>query len=399
MVSNKHSQLESKSLSNKTLEYLTFYTYGINEFVKSNTLPLEYYVMGIEFEEWKIEDTLAIMKMLMFHVTYDWTFEALRDHLYKSIKNTQIIDQMLPFLDKDMSMFNKDFSIDQFADLDLNSSDLNDNDISFNIKSIIKDKRMKFQGTSSVWAINGNNTKSGKPLFSVNTHFGLGVPSVMHPSELIYGDKFVVGFTIPGTPIYITGRNKNITWSPSSVEYDISWAYKEKIRNGTYLRNGSWVPLKIDYETIMIKDGENYTLEVVSTDHGPLLKHIKNYSWEWLPNIDSGHSLFSNTNTSIVSAFIDIQHYNSIKKFIKDHEHINFSALSLILSDNIGKNGNIGYISFWDNIYKNFTNLHKIGYELGWEYPYYNDFRLHQSKTDRFILNPESGFICSTNNR
>jgi len=40
-------------------------------------------------------------------------------------------------------------------------------------------------------------------------------------------------------------------------------------------------------EIIEIKDDQNYTLEVLSTDHGPLLKHINNFSWEWLPYIDN----------------------------------------------------------------------------------------------------------------
>jgi len=86
----------------------------------------------------------------------------------------------------------------------------------------MNDKRMKSQGTSSVWVVHGNYTKSGKPIYSANTHFDLGIPSMFHISELIYDKTFIIGVAVPGSPIYVSGRNLNLTWGPTSVKYDIS---------------------------------------------------------------------------------------------------------------------------------------------------------------------------------
>lgn len=101
----KHSRNQLNQLTNTSLEYLTYYTYGINEFAKLNTLPLEYHVLGLEFKPWSIVDSLSITKLLMFHATYDWSIELLREYLYDHVKNTDIVDQVLPFQDKDLSYF------------------------------------------------------------------------------------------------------------------------------------------------------------------------------------------------------------------------------------------------------------------------------------------------------
>lgn len=153
---------------------------------------------------------------------------------------------------------------------------------------------MKNQGTSSVWAIHGNFTKSGKPILSANTHFNLGVPSTLHISELSYDSKSIIGLAFPGTPVYITGQTKFMAWSPTSVDIktqnsslsnDVSCIFKEQITDNKYLRNITWIPLSIEHELISVKDAKNYSLEIHLTDHGPLLKHIANYSWEWVPNL------------------------------------------------------------------------------------------------------------------
>jgi acyl-homoserine lactone acylase PvdQ len=93
-------------LQKRTIEKLDAYADGINEFVRLNNLPLEYSVLGINFEPWTIIDTLSIMKMTMFHMTYDWSIEVMSEYLFKFIQNKEVVHQLLPFHDKDTWVFN-----------------------------------------------------------------------------------------------------------------------------------------------------------------------------------------------------------------------------------------------------------------------------------------------------
>ncbi len=49
------------------------YADGINEYVKSlnGKLTLEFALIGSDFEPWKVEDTLAFVKLICFALTHD----------------------------------------------------------------------------------------------------------------------------------------------------------------------------------------------------------------------------------------------------------------------------------------------------------------------------------------
>lgn len=264
-------------LQKRTIEKLDAYADGINEFVRLNNLPLEYSVLGINFEPWTIIDTLSIMKMTMFHMTYDWSIEVMSEYLFKFIQNKEVVHQLLPFHDKDTwvfnttimddheieetihQYFNNNFELKEDFEVKKNSQKITKE----NFKRITSDKRMKHQGTSSIWTVHGNYTSSGKPIFAINYHFDLGIPSTMHLSELYFTERrednttqefMVSGGCIPGTPIYMTGKNKHLSWGPTSVETPISKIYKEKVNQTHYLRKDGWVPFDIKNETIPIKD-------------------------------------------------------------------------------------------------------------------------------------------------
>lgn len=100
----------------------------------------------------------------------------------------------------------------------------------------------------------------------------------------------------------------------------------------------------------------------------------------------------------MIDAFINIQKYSSVKIFIEDHKHINSGALGIILTDKLDDHGNIGFVSFSHNNYKYALDHHKFGFEKGWNYdPNISIGKPLQSKEQNYILNPQSGYIGSTN--
>lgn len=199
----KFAQEELRTLDLSILQKLKVYTYGVNEYVRLNSLPLEYVLLDIGFEPWTVVDTLAITKMLMFHMTYDWSIDILREYLYNSVKNKEVVDHILPFQDKDLWIYNTtllnndeiEHLMEKYFDKNQNLRFNSTNSSSYhnnhemhrlNTENIIKDKRLKYQGTSSSWVVHGNHTESGKPMYVANFHFDLGIPSTLHISELAF---------------------------------------------------------------------------------------------------------------------------------------------------------------------------------------------------------------------
>jgi len=62
-------------------------------------LPPEYYALDIEIEPWSVIDTLSIMKLINFHLSYNWSQDLLRG-IFESLEDGELkdlVDEIVPF--------------------------------------------------------------------------------------------------------------------------------------------------------------------------------------------------------------------------------------------------------------------------------------------------------------
>ena len=81
------------TLSAKMQEKLTEYAAGVNEFVDHNYLPIEYYIIGVRFDEWTPIDTLTTCMLMQLHLTFNWPDEI----YYSLIGDDELADKIFPF--------------------------------------------------------------------------------------------------------------------------------------------------------------------------------------------------------------------------------------------------------------------------------------------------------------
>ena len=91
------------------LEYLQAYSDGVNDFVDGITMfgkektalafPPEFWVAGItKFEPWTPADSLAILKLMNFHLSWSWKLDLMReyiDELHPELKD--LVEELAPF--------------------------------------------------------------------------------------------------------------------------------------------------------------------------------------------------------------------------------------------------------------------------------------------------------------
>ena len=80
-------------------EYNNFQNYvqGINDHVKSlSFLPIQFHLIGLEWEEWKVSDVFLLSKLLIWSQSYNMADEYIRSSLL-STYSLEEIEQMLPF--------------------------------------------------------------------------------------------------------------------------------------------------------------------------------------------------------------------------------------------------------------------------------------------------------------
>ncbi|HEV2134960.1 MAG TPA: penicillin acylase family protein [Terracidiphilus sp.] len=134
---------------------------------------------------------------------------------------------------------------------------------------------------SNNWVVAGDHTASGKPLLSNDMHLDLSVPNIWYIADLSAPGIHAAGVTLPGVPWVIAGHNEHIAWGFTALGGDVQDLYLEKLDGrGNYYQApaptapAAWKPLSLDRETIDVRGGRNVTLDIRSTDHGPLLNPL-----------------------------------------------------------------------------------------------------------------------------
>ena len=85
--------------------------------------------------------------------------------------------------------------------------------------------------SSNNWVVHGKHTATGMPLLAGDPHLGNTLPS----SWLIYNlswsnsDKVYSGATLPGMPMVLIGRTKDIVWSFTTSRVDTADLWQEKL--------------------------------------------------------------------------------------------------------------------------------------------------------------------------
>jgi penicillin amidase len=129
---------------------------------------------------------------------------------------------------------------------------------------------------SNNWVIAGKHTASGRPLLSNDMHLDLSVPNIWYMADLRAPGYHAAGVTLPGMPFVIAGHNEHVAWGFTALMGDVQDLYYEKLDGkGNYqAADTTWKPLAIEHEVIHVRGGKDVTLDVQSTEHGPLMNPL-----------------------------------------------------------------------------------------------------------------------------
>jgi penicillin G amidase len=140
---------------------------------------------------------------------------------------------------------------------------------------------------SSAWIIGGAHTLSGRPILIADSHLAPTAPPHLHLDHLAAGDLDVSGLTLPGVPVFWSGRNPQMAWASVHAPAVVTDLYVETLHPGDVSQHHDgqgWRNLTERVETLKVRNGAPETLRVVETRHGPLLsmsEHSDAISVSW----------------------------------------------------------------------------------------------------------------------
>ncbi len=134
---------------------------------------------------------------------------------------------------------------------------------------------------SNNWAVSGAHTASGAPMVANDMHLSLALPDIWYEASLHTGPAAdadgnasmdVTGFTLPGVPFVIVGRNAHVAWGVTNLGADVQDVRVEHLRGEGDLTeferpDGTWAAAEHHREVIRVRGRRDIALDVLTTTH------------------------------------------------------------------------------------------------------------------------------------
>lgn len=161
-------------------------------------------------------------------------------------------------------------------------------------------------GASNAWTAAPFRSAAGGTLLANDPHLGFTAPSIWYLARLELASGGVIGGTIPGIPVVMTGRSDKLGWGLTSAYLDDQDVFMERLNPENpeeYLTPDGYKPFESRPSIIQIKDAPPITLTLRWTDNGPVLPgsqydldtitppgHVVSLSWTALSPRDTSLS-------------------------------------------------------------------------------------------------------------
>jgi penicillin G amidase len=251
------------AMDKTTLGVLDSYCSGVNAFLKANgdNLPVEFSLLGFKPAPWVPADSLSVSELIAWGLGKNWEVELLRGRLVQKIGAEKAGQLLAPYPDTKPLIVPPELLVSPLG----------------------TPVAVGLHGNSDIvgsnnWVIDGEKSMTGKPLLANDPHLSVMMPSIWHETGLHAGGFDVTGVSLPGCPLVIIGRNKDISWGVTNLPADTQDLFIEKINPANplqYEHKGQWKDMQVVDELIKVR-GHSAPEEVKIrlTVHGPIMDNV-----------------------------------------------------------------------------------------------------------------------------
>ncbi|MEM5541823.1 penicillin acylase family protein [Sulfitobacter sp. AS92] len=135
-------------------------------------------------------------------------------------------------------------------------------------------KPQAFAGASNAWAAAPSRSAAGGTLLANDPHLGFSAPAIWYLARLELETGGVIGGTIPGMPVVLTGRSAALGWGLTTAYVDDQDVYIEELNpdnSEEYRTPDGFKKFRKRSSIINIKDADPVTVTLRWTDNGPVL--------------------------------------------------------------------------------------------------------------------------------
>ena len=371
------------ALSSETKNLIHSYTQGVNHFIATGNLPLQFKLIGYTPTLWNDVDSIAFQKMMAWDLNSTWQ-EKVQNYIIASLYGKEKIPLFMPKYPENAPLILKD------KDLNLVNSKKNELEENFEppkqIHSESKHSMNEFEPEnppgkgSNNWVISGQLTDTKKPMLANDPHLSLGAPILWYLADIKTPNFHSIGATIPGLPGIVIGHNEHIAWGVTNGCIDAQDLYIET-------ENSKLTTIQ---EIIKVKGKPDVIFPVLISTHGPIISDVtsagkigKLVALKWV-------ALEANDTT--MQSFLQINYARNWNDFQNALKYYIGPSQNFVFAD---KQGNIGYyLSGKIPIRNGWSGAFPIDSNNKFEW---NDYIPFEKMPH--VFNPSDGYIITANNK
>lgn len=259
---------------------------GVNAYIETGPLPLEFGLLDYEPKGWTVVDSLLVGAQVSWGLT--GSFNTLRRAILRETLGTERYNELYPpQLDHDYPIIREgqtrgeihgmatEGTNERLRAIDstgIASARVGDAVDAGLMNWLTEHEPPPFLGSNS-WVVSGEHAESGKPIVCNDPHLILMVPPVWYEQHVNAGDVNVRGVSFPGIPFVIIGENDHGAWGFTNTGADVVdlYTYRTNDDRTQYRYDGEWREMDSEKRTVEVAGGKNRTVEVKQTVHGAFI--------------------------------------------------------------------------------------------------------------------------------
>ncbi len=322
----------------KTTQALNAYARGVNARINEvNTDALgrgapELFLFKQSFAPWRPADSIAIQKLMALQLTGHLQDEVLRARTSLALPDPARIRDILPDAPGTGVA-----ALPKYASLVPDTPRYAASDPT-PTSTLSPFAPRGLAGASNAWAAATTRSASGGTLLANDPHLELTAPAIWYLARLDLQSGGVIGATIPGIPVILTGRSNDMGWGLTAAYLDDQDLLIEELDPEDperYRTPTGFAEFRTRKSIVTIKDAAPITLTLRWTENGPVLPgshfnlntitpagHVVALAWTALADNDTS-----------MSALMGVMTSKSVRHAIAAGENHVAPALNMTLAD------------------------------------------------------------------
>lgn len=315
---NTIAELDKNSEAYKqTLAYLD----GINQYIKNGPKPIEFYLLGLDKEEYTLNDVYNVFGYMAFSFAIAHKTDPLLTEIKEKLGAEYLKELNIPITENTTLIKNE---VNPILEKGLAQA-VNDIYGSLPISPFI--------GSNS-WVLGPEKTKNGKVILANDPHIGFGQPSVWYQSHIKTPDYEMYGYNLALTPFSLLGHNRDYAYGITMFENDdVDFYFEENNpeNKSQYKTPKGYETYKIIDKEIKVKDAESVKYQIKVSKHGPVMNGVIEHITDERPIAMDW--VYTQLPNKLLDACYGMSHSKSLFDFKQSTALIHAPGLNIMYGD------------------------------------------------------------------